>query len=240
MSNYKLPRLNQYFDKYLRPRWLHELKKTKNQFRTIPLIFGLFERAWTLRGFENFLMDLATEEKFAEKLLDHITKWFLHVIDLLAGAPVDAIIFTDDHADQRSIIMGEDRWRRLFKPRWKQIYDRVHHYGLYTIMHMCGNTASVVPDLIEVGLDCMESCQPECMDVYELKKNYGKDIRFWGGLGAQSTLPFGNPQEVRREIQRLKQQMGSGGGYIFASAKGPDENVPVDNIAAYLEEANLP
>lgn len=93
---------------------------------------------------------------------------------------------------------------------------------------------------LEGYLKGIKSCQPECMDIYELKKSYGRDIRFWGGLGAQSTLPFGRPQEVRREIRRLKQQMGSGGGYIFASAKGPDENVPVDNIAAYLEEANLP
>ena len=98
------------------------------------------------------------------------------------------------------MIMGENRWRKLFKSRWRRIYDRVHHYGLYTILHMCGDTSEVVPDLIEVGLDCMESCQPECMDIYRLKRLYGKDIRFWGGLGAQHVLPFGTAGEVRREI----------------------------------------
>ena len=136
--------------------------------------------------------------------------------------------------------MGSDRWRRFFKPRWRRIFDRIHHYGLYSILHMCGDTSEVVPDLIEVGLDCMESCQPECMDIYNLKTQYGKEIRFWGGLGAQSVLPFGAAEEVRRETSRLKIDMGRGGGYILAGAKGLGEEVPVENIAAYLEEANLP
>ena len=133
--------------------------------------------------------------------------------------------------------MGEERWRKLFKPRWKRIYERVHHYGFYTIMHMCGDTSSVVPDLLEVGLDCMESCQPECMDIYKLKREYGKDIRFWGGLGAQSVMPFGTPDEMRAETRRLKTEMGKGGGYILAGAKSPGEEVPIANIAAFLEEA---
>ena len=139
----------------------------------------------------------------------------------MAGAPVDCIRFTDDHAAQRGMLMGAERWRRLFKPRWRRIYERVHHYGIYTIMHMCGDNTDVIPDLIEIGLDCMESCQPECADIYALKKTYGKNIRFWGGLGAQSILPFGTADEVRAETRRLNREMGRGGGYIFAPAKTP-------------------
>jgi len=73
-----------------------------------------------------------------------------------------------------------------------------------------------------------------------LKERYGRDIRFWGGLGAQSTLPFGTLQDIRKETQRLKRQMGGGGGYILSSAKPPDENVPLDNIVSFIEEAALP
>ena len=238
LGDYRLPDLGPYFERHLIPQWPADRAATTAQFRIISHSFGLFERAWSLRGFEDFLVDLVENEVFAEELLDHITEWLLQSVDLMATAPVDAIFLTDDHAFQRGLLMGCDRWRRLFKPRWKRIFDRIHHYGLYTILHMCGDTSEVVPDLIEVGLDGMESCQPECMDIYRLKRLYGKDIRFWGGLGAQHILPFGSAGEVRKETARLKQEMGRGGGYILAGAKGLGQEVPVENMAAYLEEAN--
>ncbi len=240
IGNYKLPDLKSYFAQYLQPRWPKELADSNDKYRIAGHSFGLFERAWSLRGFENFLMDLIAEEKFAEELLETITVWMLQSVDLLAEAPVDAVYLTDDHAGQRGMLMGADRWRRLFKPRWKRIYERIHHYGLHTIMHMCGDNSEVVPDLIEIGLDMMESCQPECMDIYKLKREYGRDIRFWGGLGAQSAMPFGTPDEVRAEVRRLKQEMGAGGGYILAMAKAPGEETPIANIAAFFEEASKP
>ena len=240
MGDYRLPDLKPYFEQYLCPRWAEEIASTRDQFRLVAHSFGLFERAWSLRGFEDFLVDLAVNPKFAEELLEHIVEWFLQSVDLMAQAPVDAIMLTDDHAAQRGLLMGEERWRRFFKPLWRRIYDRIHHYGMYAIMHMCGDTSAVVPDLIEVGLDCMESCQPECMDIYGLKRQYGKDIRFWGGLGAQQVLPFGTAREVREETRRLKTEMGRGGGYVLAGAKGLGEEVPAENIAAYLEEAMAP
>ena len=240
MGDYRLPDLRPYFEQHVYPSRPHDLAATEDQFRIVYHSFGLFERAWSLRGFENFLVDLIENTAFAEELLDHITEWFLQSVDLMAAAPVDAILLTDDHAAQRGLLMGGERWRRLFKPRWQRIFDRIHHYGLYSILHMCGDTSEVVPDLIEVGLDCMESCQPECMDIYRLKKLYGRDIRFWGGLGAQQVLPFGTAEEVRSETSRLKTEMGRDGGYILAGAKGLGEDVPVANIAAYLEEARRP
>lgn len=236
LGNYKLPNLDNYFS-LVRKKWLAEFLKTKNQFRIPIHIFGLFERAWTLRSFNNFLMDLAANEKFAEELLEQITEWMIHSVDLMAGIPIDGIMFTDDHAYQQGMMMGEEKWRKLFKPRWKRIYDRAHKYGFYTLMHMCGNNTSIVSDLIEIGLDCMESCQPEAEDIYKLKKHYGKDIRFWGGLGVQKLIPFGKPDEVRKETKRLKIEMGKGGGYILSTAKPFFEQAPIENIAAYLEEA---
>lgn len=239
LGGYRLPDLAPYFDRHLRPRWPADLAATADQFRVVTHGFGLFERAWSLRGFEDFLVDLALNRGFAEELLEHIMEWILGSVDLMAGAPVDGIVLTDDHADQRGILMGASLWRRLFKPRWKRLFERVHRYGLYTLMHMCGNTAEVVPDLIEIGLDCMESCQPECMDLRALKREYGRDIRFWGGLSAQRTMPFGSPEDVRAEARRLKREMGAGGGFILAPAKAPGPEVPAANIAAFLEEAWL-
>ncbi|HOF41831.1 MAG TPA: hypothetical protein PLD73_17310 [Candidatus Hydrogenedentes bacterium] len=117
MGDYRLPGLQPYFEQYVKPRWPREIAQSANRFRICWTVFGLFERAWTLRGFENFLVDLALNEKFAEQLLDHITEYLLQSVDLMAQAPLDSICFTDDHACQRGMIMGADRWRRLFKPR---------------------------------------------------------------------------------------------------------------------------
>lgn len=239
MGSYKLPDLEKYF-KFLHKKWPDDFIKTKNQFRIIAHSFGLFERAWSLRGFENFLMDLLINKEFSEELLEHITEWLIQSVDLMAGAPVDAIMFTDDHAFQKGMLMSEEIWRKLFKPRWKKIFEKVHHYGLYTIMHMCGNTSSVIPDLIEIGLDCMESCQPECMDIYQLKEKYEKNIRFWGGLGIQRLMAFGTPSDVRKEIKNLKNKLGNNGGYILSGAKPFGENIPIENIAAFIEEVNIP
>ncbi len=240
LGDYRLPDLDDYFARHVRQRWETQVPQTRDGFRMIIHNFGLFERAWSLRGFENFLMDLATEEEFVEELLDAITEWLIRSVDLMAQAPVDCIRFSDDHAAQRGLMMGAERWRRLFKPRWARVYERVHHYGIYAIMHMCGDNTEVIPDLIEIGLDCMESCQPECNDIYAQKQTYGKNIRFWGGLGAQSILPFGSAEEVRAETRRLIDEMGRGGGYIFAPSKTPGVEVPVENIAAYMEEMIQP
>ena len=153
MGNYTLPPIKPYYENYLLPRWPPDIAGTEGKFRVIGHSFGLFERAWSLRGFENFLMDLVEHERFAEELLDHITEWVLDSVDQMAAAPVDAIMLTDDHAGQRGLLMGSARWRRYFKPRWKRIFGRVHHYGLYTVMHMCGDTSVVLGDLIDIGLD---------------------------------------------------------------------------------------
>jgi uroporphyrinogen decarboxylase len=94
-----------------------------------------------------------------------------------------------------------------------------------------------MPDVIESGLDILESVQPEArgMNPYELKKQYGSDIVFWGGLGSQSTIQFGSPQEIKAEVKRLSAEMGKGGGYILAPAKSLQPGTPVENAAAVVE-----
>jgi uroporphyrinogen decarboxylase len=90
--------------------------------------------------------------------------------------------------------------------------------------------------MIEMGLDVLESLQPEAMNVYEIKRRYGKNLRLWGGLGTQQVIPFGSPQDVRNEIRRLIREMGRGGGYILAPAKPLMPEVPTENAIAVIEE----
>ncbi len=109
-------------------------------------------------------------------------------------------------------------------------------HGKLVISHCCGNIFGLIPDLVEVGLDGLESLQPEAMNVYEIKRRFGKNLRLWGGLGTQQLLPFGTPQEVRAEIRRLISEMGKGSGYILAAAKPIMWEVPTENAIAVIEE----
>ena len=200
------------------------------------LNFGLFERSWTLRGFENVLVDSILNTAFYEELLDHIVEMQFALVDKLLELPIDGVFFGDDWGDQRGVILGPERWRRLFKPRTRKLYERVKSSGKVVITHCCGNVFDLIPDVIEMGLDVLESLQPEAMNVYEIKRKYGKNLRLWGGLGTQHMLPFGTPQEVRREIHRLIAEMGKGGGYILAPAKPLRADVPTENAVAVIEE----
>jgi uroporphyrinogen decarboxylase len=105
------------------------------------------------------------------------------------------------------------------------------------ISHSCGSLAEILPDLVEIGLDVYESVQPEAKDnnPYELKRKYGDKLTFWGGLGSQSTIPFGTPEEIKAEVARLCREMGKGGGYILGAAKDIQPETPVENAAAVIE-----
>jgi len=135
-------------------------------------------------------MDSVITPDFYEEMLDHLMNLYLKFVDYTADLPIDAIMFGDDWGDQRGIILGPELWRKLLKPRWAKIYDAVHAKGKLVISHCCGSMIDVMPDVIEMGLDVLESVQPEArgMNPYELKKNWGDKITFWGCLGTQSTI----------------------------------------------------
>jgi uroporphyrinogen decarboxylase len=228
-------------EKFLRPEWKEKARKTcaenRDYFLTGGLGWGLFERSWNLRGFENALMDALAEPDFYAEMLDRLTDLYLAFVEYTADLPVDAIMFGDDWGDQRGVILGPERWRKFIKPRWARIYQEVHARGKLVVSHCCGSVGAIMPDIIEMGLDVLESVQPEAADMnpYELKRKWGDKITFWGGLGTQSTIPFGTPQEIGREVRRLCAEMGRGGGYILAPAKPLQPETPTENAAAVLE-----
>ena len=199
--------------------------------------WGLFERSWNLRGFENALMDAVSEPEFFAEMLDRLMNLYLQFVEYTCDLPVDGVLFGDDWGDQRGVILGPARWREFLKPRWARIFAAVHARGKITMCHSCGSVASIVPDLIEIGLDVLESVQAEAADMspYALKRKYGDKITFWGGLGSQSTIPHGTPQTIRDEVRRLKREMAKGGGYILAPAKPMQPETPTANAVAMVE-----
>jgi len=207
------------------------------KFGMIGIGWGIFEMAWRVRGFENVLMDCIAEEDFFEELLERLTVLRLRQVEKCKEVPADAIFFGDDWGDQRGVIIGPERWRRFLKPRQARIYDAVHAQGKYVINHCCGSIVDIMPDVIEIGMDVYESVQPEAhgMDPFQLKKDWGDKITFWGCLGSQSTIQFGTPEEIAARVDKLCREMGRGGGYILAPAKAIQPGTPVENSVALIE-----
>ena len=223
------------------PEWradaLHFIDQHNDHFLVAGFGFGLFERTWALRGFNEALMDAAGDPDFYDGLVQRVAAHQMAVIERLLDLPIDGIMFSDDWGYQQGVLLGPDRWRRFLKPRLAEMYERVHAAGKTTLTHCCGSIAAILPDLIEIGLDVYESVQPEAKDSdpYELKRRFGDRITLWGGLGSQSTIPYGTPESIRAEIARLCREMGRGGGYMLAPAKALQPETPTENAAAVLE-----
>lgn len=200
--------------------------------------FGLFEKTWALRGFENALLDIAAEPAFYADLVATIAEHQQAIIGRLLQTRIDGVYFSDDWGDQRGVIIGADRWRQVFKPHLSKMYAQVHAAGKYALSHCCGNVREIIPDCIEIGLDCLQSVQPEAVDPYALKKEFNGKIAFWGGLGSQSLIPFGTPLQIEQEVTKLRREMAKGGGYILGPAKDILNDTPLENAVAVVEAFN--
>ena len=184
-------------------------------------------------------MDSSLEPGFFSDLIAAISEHHMYpLVDRLLQLPVDGIYFGDDWGDQRGVIIGPERWREVFKPVYADLYGKVKKAGKFVLTHCCGSIIDIIPDVIEIGLDVLESVQPEArgMNPYQLKDRFGAQLTFWGGLGSQSIIPHGSPEELRAEIRKLGRHMVKDGGYILAGAKALQPETPTENAAAILEE----
>jgi uroporphyrinogen decarboxylase len=209
-----------------------------NRFRIVQLGMMFFERAWWMRGMDNFFMDLHLEPAFCEEMLDGLMEVCLGVVDrLLAdyGDRIDAIGMSEDYGTEKSLMINPEIWRRFIRPRIARIFERVRLGGKYAYIHSCGHVTEIIPDLVDIGINMLQPIQPEAMDIFALKKEFGKDLCLVGGISTQRTLPFGTPQQVRDEVKRCLDVMADGGGYIMAPAKPILPGVPIENAVALLE-----
>lgn len=239
---YKWPTLDDFLKPEKLARMQREAAENPDTYKVAMAGAGYFELMWRLLGMENALMKCIEDPEEYEEILDHLDVLLNQFVDECVKLPVDAVMFGDDWCDQRSCMMGPERWRRFIKPRLAGLYAKIHKAGKKTVNHVCGSVTPLIPDLIEIGLDVLESVQPEAADMnpYALKKRFGKDLTFWGGLGCQSIVTFGTPAELQTEIRKLRREMSVGGGYILAPAKTLNETVSLDNLLAiyntFIEE----
>ena len=196
-----------------------------------------------MRGYEQFMIDLLTDETMVRGLLDRLhaaymerTRAFLNAL----GQWVDVVFLTDDLGTQQGPLIGPEYYRQLIKPYWTEQIALIKSRGKKVIMHSCGAVSDFIPDMIEMGVDALNPVQitAQGMSPERLKREFGKDIAFWGGgVNTQGVLDVGTPQQVRDHVKRTLDIFAQGGGYVFTQVHNIQANVPPENILAAYETA---
>jgi len=199
----------------------------------------LFERAWLMRGMQTFMTDFYLEPEIAHAICERITELRIQQARQFAKAGVDVIRLGDDIVTQQGRMMSADTYREFFQSRVKRIVDAAKAVNpeVVVFMHCCGRVEEVIDELMETGIDVLNPLQPECNDVQRIKQKYGDRLSFWGGIGVQSVMPHGTPDEVRRAVCETAETLGKDGGLLLAPAHILDPAVPWENVIAFIEAA---
>ena len=232
-GTYKFPDIDKEFA-------LQQIKKLENddrdRFRVFGLTFTLYERAWGLRGMEDFLADMLLEPKFVHELMERIVEHHLKLLDFVLPYDFDAVYFGDDWGSQRGLIMGPDLWRSMIKPYMKKLCEKVKNSGKIVILHCCGYIEEILGEFSEIGVDCWNTVQPELYDLKKIKEEFGRDLCFYGGISNQGFLPYATPEETYKKCLEVLDIM-SGGGYILSPTHSLTPDIPIENAHAIVRAA---
>jgi uroporphyrinogen decarboxylase len=228
------------------PQLLEKAGKTIDEdagmhFITPNFGFALFERAWTLRGLDTFMMDMALDPGFTEELLDRILEIQLGLIHRFIDLGVDGGYFGDDYGAQKNMLFSPKMWRKFIKPRLAQMFAPFKEAGLPVIMHSDGQIQAILPDLIEIGLTALNPVQPEVLDHAWLKQSFGNRLAYYGGISTQTVLPNGSPEDIKRAVQDCIRQLAPDGtGLILAPSHRMMTDIPLENVTALLDTFSKP
>lgn len=216
-------------------------KKASSTYATIGPWISFFEVYCQMRGLEQSLMDLLTNESLASEILDRIedcqTKMLKKYLQVL-GEHLDLVFISDDMGMQQSLLVSPSIWKTFFQARMKRWCDLIHSHNKKVFYHSDGAVEPLIPYLLDCGIDVFNPIQHACpgMDTAELKMKYGNRVVFHGGIDNQSVLPFGKPEDVRIETQKCLDTLGCDGkGYIVCSCHNVQAGTPVENIIAMVE-----
>lgn len=206
---------------------------------------GFLQMGAQLFGFERWFSMLALEQKKVEKYLERYLEVKIEYWDKLLeqiGDMVDVVCESDDLGTQNATWISKDMYRLLIKPRQKKLFSFIKQRAdVKFFFHSCGSVYDFIPDLIEIGVDILNPVQVSAakMDTARLKREFGKDLVFWGGgIDTQEVLPYGTKQEIEDEVKKRIDDLAPGGGFVFATVHNIQEDVPPENIVAMLEALN--
>lgn len=218
----------------------------ENTHYSIVLSVGcnMFETGTFLRGMENFMIDMYTDKNGTKKLLDRLVERNIAKLERIingVGEYIDFLQFGDDLGGQDGPFMSPGIYREVFKPRHKKMWDFVHEKSRCKVfLHSCGSIYELLPDLIDAGLDVLNPVQTTSRDMgpEKLKKEFGKDIVFWGGCcNTRDVLARGTPEEVRKDVEERIKILGEGGGLVFNQIHNILADIPPGNVIAMFKAA---
>jgi uroporphyrinogen decarboxylase len=198
-----------------------------------------------MRGLEQFMLDTVLNVSLLEYMMDKILEILLEMTRLLleeVNPYTDVIVIGDDLSHQGGLTYSPDMYRKLFKPRHRAIVQFLKkHCGEGKILyHCCGAAKPLLADLVEIGIDAYNPVQVSAAgmdDTRKMKETFGKDLTFWGGIDTQRVVPFGSPEDVRKEVKRRIEELGPDGGFVLAAVHNLRPEVKPENICALFEAA---
>lgn len=233
IESYPLPKIEVEVD----PASLREYKS-----RGYP-VFGyagsIFEWSWWLRGMERFMIDLVEAPAMAERIIQKVAEYTKKLAMESAKKGIDVLCFYDDVGMQTGMQVSPKTWKKFIKPIWKDILDTVrsNYPNVTFFLHSCGNIREIMPDIVELGYNILHPVQPECIDLREAIRSFGNDIVLCATISSQRIFPFGSPEDIRREVRRLKRLFENNNRCILCPSNAIQPETPWENIIAFVEEA---
>lgn len=197
--------------------------------------YSLFERAWSMTGYENFLAACYAEPEEVEFLLDRITENKVRMAEQICSLGVTIGHTGDDFGLQRGGVMSLELFRKFFKPRYEKIWGVYKKHGIPVMHHSCGDCRMYLEDMIDAGLDMLHPVQQTCMDIRDLAERYGRDLSFFGSIDTINVLTNGTEDEVRRNVDQTVEILGRYHGLVL-SMINVLPNVPEKNVAAAMRQ----
>ncbi len=203
---------------------------------------GIFEYAWALRGYEQFMMDMICNPEIAHYIMDKLCNfWCAYFENAMKSArdEIDLVYTYDDIAAQNALLLSPKMMEEFIFPYHRRLNALVKQFHKPIMFHSCGAVRSVIDRLAGLPIDVLNPLQPlaQGMDFAEIKEQFGAKLAFHGGICIQRLLPGGTPSEVRDTVRRTISVLGKGGGYILASAHYIQNDTPTENILAMYEPA---
>lgn len=206
------------------------------------LPYGIVREAQRMRGFSEFLADLLINPALAESLMETVLAVVVAIAEkaLDEVGPVDVVMWMEDMGFQDQAYMRPEVYRRLVKPYHRRLVEAIKKKtAAKVLVHSDGSIRELLPDFVDIGIDAINPVQVSArgMDSRELKRNFGRDMSFWGAIDSQHVLPFGTPEQVRDEVRTRIRDLGPGGGFVLASCHNIQREVPAENVLAMFDAA---
>lgn len=210
--------------------YINRLCETSDRFILSDRSVRPFERLQFLRGTETLYYDIGYGTAEFHTLLKMVHEYNLEDIAAWCKTDVDGVAFMDDWGGNQRLLINPDTWRELFKPLYKAYCDMIHAAGKFVFFHSDGNISAILDDLIEIGVDALNS-QLFIMDIEAIARLYKGKVTFWGEIDRQHVLPFGTPDTVREAVMRVRRALDDGTGGVIGQCEWGKDN-PTENIEA--------